>query len=191
MPPPHRPHRKGPRRVSSLVDRDVTRLSRTRGFGQSRLLTHWAEIAGPEMAAICRPVEVSYPRGRGLGATLRLLTTGARAPMLQMRLPELREKVNACYGYAAIGRIEITQTSGTGFAAGGPGFAEGQAAFDAGPARDGPRREVPHRNVTVARDLARGIHDPGLRASLERLGAALISRRRGSARADDDTGDET
>jgi hypothetical protein len=183
--------------VSSLVDRDVKRLSQTRGFGQSRLLTHWAEIAGAEIAAICRPVEVGYPRRQGVGAVLRLLTTGAQAPMLQMRLPALRDKVNACYGYAAIGRIEITQTSGSGFASGGRGFAEGQAAFAAGPARaerdrDRDRDGASQQNVTVARDLARGIHDPELRASLERLGAAIISRRdRRSAPPDaDDTGDD-
>jgi hypothetical protein len=40
---------------------------------------------------------------------LVILTTGAQAQMLEMQLPQLREKVNACYGYNAISRIRITQ----------------------------------------------------------------------------------
>ncbi len=48
-----------------------------------------------------RPVKVGYPR-EGLGATLTLLTRAADAPMVQMQLPVIKDKVNACYGYAAI-----------------------------------------------------------------------------------------
>ena len=58
------------------------------------------------MAAISRPVEIGYGRG-GLGATLTLLTTGANAPLLEMRKEELRERVNAIYGYNAIARIRV------------------------------------------------------------------------------------
>ena len=159
--------RRAARRVSALVEGDVRRLGETRGFAQTKLLTHWAEIAGPEVAAISRPVKVGYPRG-GMGAVLTLLTTGAQAPMLQMRLPVLRERVNACYGYAAIARIDVTQTAPDG-------FAEGRADFAARPrppaAPDPAAREA-------ARDSAAGVGDAGLRDALERLAANIISRQR-------------
>ncbi|UWQ18165.1 DUF721 domain-containing protein [Jannaschia sp. M317] len=159
--------RKGPRRVSALVDRDIKRLSEKRGFAESRLLTHWSEIAGAETAALCQPVKVGFPRN-GFGAVLTLLTTGAHAPMLQMQLPKLRERVNACYGYNAISRITLTQTAPTG-------FAEGQAAFTAQPTkRAAPKPEV----VAEARQTAAGVSDDGLRSSLERLAANIISKQR-------------
>ncbi|MEM6276353.1 MAG: DUF721 domain-containing protein, partial [Pseudomonadota bacterium] len=117
--------KKGPKRVSSLLEGRIRRASEARGFAVTKLLTNWAEIVGEETARTSRPVNVSYGRG-GLGATLTVLTTSAMAPMLQMNLPSIREKVNACYGYNAIARIRITQTAPTG-------FAEGQATFAPAP----------------------------------------------------------
>ncbi len=160
-------YRKSARRVSALVERDIRRLGEKRGFSETRLLTHWPDIAGPEVAGICRPVKIGFSRN-GFGAVLTLLTTGAQAPMLQMRLPELRERVNACYGYAAISRIDITQTAPTG-------FAEGQADFAPQPkAKTAPRPEA----VARAKETAQAVGDEGLRASLERLGANIISKAR-------------
>ncbi|CUH38981.1 Zn-ribbon-containing, possibly RNA-binding protein and truncated derivatives [Jannaschia seosinensis] len=162
--------RKSARRVSTLVERDVRRLGESRGFAESRLLTHWAEIVGPDIAAICRPVQVSFPRS-GFGAVLKVLTTGAQAPMLEMQLPRIIEKVNACYGYRAISRITLTQTAPTG-------FAEGQVSFETNPNRAAQPPETPEIVRTEARKTAAGVGDPALRDSLERLAANIISRRR-------------
>ncbi|MCK0168715.1 DUF721 domain-containing protein [Jannaschia sp. S6380] len=159
-------YRKTARRVSTLVERDVRRMGEKRGFSETRLLTHWAEIAGAEAASICRPVKVGFPRN-GFGAVLTVLTTGAQAPMLHMMLPGLREKVNACYGYAAISRIDITQTAPTG-------FSEGQVAFAS--RKPAPRPDPAPEVVARARETADGVGDADLRASLERLAANIISR---------------
>ncbi|UWQ21719.1 DUF721 domain-containing protein [Jannaschia sp. W003] len=166
---PRAPRRGGaPRAVGTLVDRTIRRAGESRGFAELRLLTHWAEFAGRDVAAICRPVKVTHPR-KGLGATLVLLTTGAQAPVLQMRLPQLRERVNSCYGYNAIAAIQITQTAPTG-------FAEGQAAFDPAPRA---RAEPPAAAVAEARARAEGVADDGLRAALERLGTSFLAREGG------------
>ena len=158
-------YRKSARRVSTLVERDIKRMGEKRGFSETRLLTHWAEIAGADTATICRPVKVGFPRG-GFGAVLTLLTTGAQAPMLQMRLPQIIERVNACYGYRAISRIDITQTAPTG-------FAEGQAEFAPKPK---PRVQPSEQARTLAREQAQGVGDEGLRRSLEQLAANIISK---------------
>ena len=123
--PPRRTTTKGFARTSSLLTAKIRSASESRGFAQSRLLTNWVEVAGPDAAAISRPVEVSYGRG-GMGATLTLLTTGANAPVLEMQKEQLRARVNAVYGYNAIARIRVTQTAATG-------FAEGKVAFDHAP----------------------------------------------------------
>lgn len=152
--------------AAKLVSRQIREAGEARGFAVSRVLTHWPEIAGSEIAAQCRPVRISYGKG-GMGATLTLLTTGAAAPMLQMQLPALREKVNACYGYNAIARINLTQTAPTG-------FAEGQAQFTAArPAkRPAPSPELRDR----ANKAAAPIRDTDLRAALERLAGNILSK---------------
>jgi hypothetical protein len=138
----------------------------SRGFAQSRVITHWAEIVGEATAKIAHPVDVSYARG-GMGATLTVLTSGAQAPMLEMQKEQVREKVNACYGYNAIARIRITQTAPTG-------FAEGQMAFDHGPKKSrGPKPEARE----AAETLARPVENEDLRAALAALGANVISKR--------------
>ncbi|KIT16687.1 DUF721 domain-containing protein [Jannaschia aquimarina] len=163
---PNRTRKGGVRTVGALVERQIRRSGETRGFSESRLLTHWAEVAGADVARICRPVKVSWSR-REQGSVLTLLTTGAQAPMLQMRLPQLRDRVNACYGYRAIAGINITQTAPTG-------FAEGQASFDAGPPRRKPAPSPETREK--ARAQVGGIADPALKDALERLGANIISK---------------
>ena len=154
-------------RTAKLVQGQIRKASESRGFAQSRLLTHWEEIAGKEIAAISRPVEISYGRG-GFGATLTLLTTGANAPMLEMQKEKLRERINAVYGYNAITRLRVTQTAATG-------FAEGQADFTHRPRSAQKPQPTPDQQAR-ARAVAQGVGDEGLRAALERLAANVISK---------------
>ena len=160
----------GFKRTDSLLSGQIRRASESRGFAQSRLLTQWAEIAGPEAAAIARPVEVSYGRG-DLGATLTLLTTGANAPVLEMQKEQLRARVNAVYGYNAIARVRVTQTAATG-------FAEGQVAFGHKPRGTAPAAPDPALRRRAA-DTAAPVADTGLRDALVRLGENVLNKNRG------------
>lgn len=154
-------------RTSSLLQKRIRRASESRGFSESRVLTHWPEIVGSDIAAIARPVNVSYGRG-GLGATLVVLTTGAQAPMLEMQKEKLREKVNAIYGYNAISRLRITQTAPTG-------FAEGQVSFDHRPSQAKPVAPDPETSEKAA-DMAARVGDTTLRSALEALGRNVLSK---------------
>lgn len=163
---------RGFERTSKLLTARIRKAGEARGFAVTRLLTHWEEVIGPETAAIARPVEVSYGRSGGLGATLVLLTTGAQAPMLEMQKERIREKVNATYGYNAISRVRITQTAPTG-------FAEGQAQFTRRPK---PTAAPPDPNLIArAHDSAAGVHDENLRDALETLAQNVLSRRKTTA----------
>ncbi len=126
---------KGFARTSTLLRERIRKAGESRGFAVTRVLTHWQEIVGEDIAAICKPVDVKYGR-QGLGATLTVLTTGAQAPMLEMQKERIRAKVNGVYGYNAIERLRITQTAATG-------FAEGQAVFT--PNRNRPKPNCPKR----------------------------------------------
>lgn len=166
--PRHHSTTRGFARASGLVQSRIRSASQSRGFAVSRVLTHWTEVAGAEIAAICRPVEVSYGR-QGMGATLVVLTTGAQAPMLEMQKGAIMERVNAAYGYRAITRIRITQTAPTG-------FAEGQARFapQATPTPQAPPAEI----VAEAEGIASGVSDDRLRLALESLAAKVLAKRR-------------
>jgi hypothetical protein len=165
---------KRPKRLSrgfaqtgGILSKQIRKASETRGFSETRLLTHWAEIAGSAVAKIARPVKVGYTR-QGMGATLTLLTTGANAPVVQMQLPQIQERVNATYGYAAISRIHVTQTAPTG-------FAEGQTAF----AHDKPQKRTlaPQEKAQVKTTVS-DVSDAGLRSALTALGENILTKPR-------------
>jgi hypothetical protein len=165
--PPRRASTKGFTRTSSLLTGRIRKASETRGFGQSRILTQWAEIAGEEIASMARPVEIGYGRG-GMGATLTLLTTGANAPMLEMQKEKIRARVNAVYGYNAIARVRITQTAATG-------FADGRVDFQSGPKKQTPVAPDPKIQRQAA-ETASPVDDVGLRDALARLGENILNK---------------
>jgi len=152
--------------ASGLMKDRIRTAGESRGFAITRLLTHWSEIVGEDLARITRPLKVGYAR-EGLGATLTLLTRAAEAPMVQMQLPTIKDRVNACYGYAAIARVSLTQTAPTG-------FAEGQAQFAPAP-KPAPKPLDP-AIALQATATAAGVQDTGLRAALEALAQNILTR---------------
>lgn len=165
---PARRRMRGFEAAALLVATDIRRGAEKRGFAVARLLTHWPEIVGEQTAAHTRPVKVSH--GKGMGATLTLLTTGAQAPLVQMDLPRIRDRVNACYGFNAVSRIALTQTAATG-------FAEGQASFDHAPA-NARRKAVPSpERQAQALALAAQFSDPALAGAMRLLALNTLSRR--------------
>lgn len=151
--------------ASGLLRDQVRVVGESRGFAVARLLTHWAEVAGDDMARVTRPVKVGYGR-EGMGASLTLLVSGAMAPIVEMQKEKLRERVNAIYGYAAISRIILTQTASTG-------FAEGQAEFTPAP------KKIAVIDPKVQAEAARTaapIQNADLRAALEALAQNILTR---------------
>ncbi len=158
---------KGFKQSAALLGGQIRHASESRGFAVSRVLTHWAEIAGAGIANIAKPVKISYGH-TGFGATLTVLTTGAQAPMLEMQKEKLRERVNAAYGYNAISKILITQTSPTGFAEGQTDFAH-KPQTPKPPRTDGPA-------ARAAACLSAPVTDDSLRQALEVLGRNVLSK---------------
>ena len=157
---------KGFTQASSLLTSRIRDASESRGFSQSRILTHWEEIAGHEIARIAQPVIISYSK-HGFGATLTVLSVGANAPMLEMEKEKIRTKVNAVYGYNAITRIKITQIAAHG-------FVEAQAAFSLKPKLTDhtPAPKV----LAEARKLVGSVKDPTFAQALEDLARNVLSK---------------
>jgi len=163
---PYKRSARGFARAGAILQPRIRAVGEARGFAVARLLTHWAEIAGPDLAESTLPLKIGYGH-RAFGATLTVLTTGTRAPILEMGKESLRERINACYGYSAISRIRIVQT--------GPvGFDGGKAEFRPSP----EPRQAPERPEirAAARSAAAHIGDGELREALESLGASILAR---------------
>lgn len=142
-----------------LADR-IRKAGESRGFAMTRLLTHWSEVVGEDLARSTRPVKVGYGRD-GFGATLTLWAQGAAAPLVEMQKDRIRERVNAVYGYNAVSRVVLTQTD--------PGFAEAPAAY-------APPRRTSAPIPPAAAAAAADVTDPGLRDALSRLAANVMQK---------------
>lgn len=144
-----------------------------RGLTETRLLTDWAEIAGPVAGAVCTPVGVTR-RGRNLGGTLELRAMPGRGPEIEMMAPQIVERVNACFGYRAVARLRLVQEAA-------PGFAEPPAGFDFAGAPEGNARQEAVAAATKSRieETVSEVADPDLRHSLERLGLAIATQAAG------------
>jgi len=168
-PTPQTPQRRmrGFEPTFGLVKDPIRAAGEKRGFAVTRLLTHWPDVVGADLAGTTRPVKIGYSRD-GFGATLTVLVSSAHAPMVQMQLPKIIERVNAVYGYAAISKISLTQTAPTG-------FAEGQAEFMPAPK---VAKVVDPAVRAEAAQTAAPIADAGLRAALEALAQNILTRRK-------------
>lgn len=151
--------------TNGLLAQPIRVASEKRGFAETRLLTQWVEIVGEDTARMARPVKVGYAK-QGFGASLTILCKGSDAPMVQMQIPQIIERVNACYGYNAIARIKLTQTAPTG-------FHEPQTTFTHKPVE--PKITPAQREVieTALQDVA----DSGLKKSLQLLGENIAKRK--------------
>ena len=149
--------------MSGLIEGSVRKAGERRGFAVMRLLTHWTDIVGTDLAKMARPVNVGYSRD-GFGATLTVLSNGSNAPLVQQMLPQIQERVNACYGYNAISRVRITQTAPEG-------FGEAQESFEQKAPKD-----VPAEIKEASAEAAQGIESKKLRQAIERLGQNVMAK---------------
>ncbi|WP_326525657.1 DUF721 domain-containing protein [Sphingomonas sp.] len=97
------------RAVSELLP-DVGRAAFRRfGFVQSSVVTRWAEIVGDRYARVSAPESIRFPHGERANGVLTLSVQGAHATMMQHIAPEIVERVNRFFGYAAVARLVIRQ----------------------------------------------------------------------------------
>ncbi|MCP3735555.1 DciA family protein [Sphingomonas sp. RP10(2022)] len=128
------------------------------GFVQSALVTRWPEIVGTRWAAASAPESLRFPPGKKADGVLTLVVRGAHAPMMQHIAPEIVERVNRFFGYAAVAKLTIRQ---------------GEVA------RPVPRAAPPSLKAAPV-EIGEGlktIADPELRAVLESLAAGVHAPR--------------
>lgn len=129
------------------------------GFAARELVTRWAEIAGPDIAAYSEPMKMQWPRpveGQPQEpATLVLRVEGPMALEIQHSSDVILQRVNRFFGWSAVGRLALRQAP---------------LSRRKAPAR--PRPPDPKAVAEVA-DTLSAVEDEQLRAALARLGAAI------------------
>lgn len=97
------------RSVSDLLPLAGGAAFRRFGFVQSSIVSRWHEIVGPRYAAVSSPESIRFPVGKKREGVLTLVVEGAHAPMMQHVAPAIVERVNAFFGYPAVGRVAFRQ----------------------------------------------------------------------------------
>jgi hypothetical protein len=129
------------------------------GFAARELVTRWAQIIGPELAAHCEPLKMQWPRpveGQPQEpATLVLRVEGPMALEIQHASDVILQRINRFFGWSAVGRLALRQ----------------------GPLsrRERPRplpAPDPSEVEQIAQTLS-SVEDDALRAALARLGASI------------------
>lgn len=153
--------------VSDLATGILDPVLRKRAGISVGLVQSWEEIVGERLASSCRPEKIQWPRRMREEdpfepAVLVIACEGLAALHIQHQSGEIIGRVNAFLGFAAIGRIRIVQKPLSG-----PVRKQRPTLR----ALSGPEKEKLARTVDK-------IEDEGLRASLERLGATVLGRRK-------------
>lgn len=95
--------------ASSVARSFLSGAIRKKGFAQVEVITRWPHIVGPELADSTVPVDLRFPRGERMGATLVVRCEGAFAPLLTHKATRVIEMVNSFFGYAAVAKLEVRQ----------------------------------------------------------------------------------
>jgi hypothetical protein len=156
----NKPGSSHPRPLADVLRKTLTDAFAKQGFASVELVTRWAEIVGPEIAAHSQPEKIQWPRTPQARAapepgTLMLRVEGPAALEVQHLSDVILQRVNQFFGWQAVGSMRLRQAPLSRRAA--------------------PRRAAVPDTAAVTRVAATlpEIKDEKLREALARLGAAM------------------
>jgi len=149
------------RAVGQELPRVAGRILGKQGLGEAQLVSEWAAVVGPELAATTLPVRLSFPAGGRRNGTLKLRVTSTAALAVQHREPQILERINGFFGYGAVARLVLVQ---------------GPLPRRPEPAPPTPRPLTPAEAAGLAERLNQ-LPDSPVKSALHRLGAAILGRR--------------
>lgn len=146
----------------------MTPVCRKRGFASVDIVASWADIVGERYGTRVQPERLVWPRRPDLSdpenppepATLVVHTDGATALLLTHEIPQVLERINTFYGWAAVGRIKVLQRPVT-------------------VRRREHRRSLRALTTSEEKRLEEkleGVENDRLREALKKLGAQVIAR---------------
>lgn len=156
-------------RAGRALQKLIKELDAKFGRGAGALEPRWREIVGDRLARVTRPQKLTKGRG-GAGGVLELRVAGAAALLVQHQSEDILQRVNLFLGAGAVDRLRIAQ-----------GPIKPLTEATAKPARRAKPPPLPaHQEAELKASVAAA--PEGLKASLERLGRAVLSRPSDEAR---------
>jgi hypothetical protein len=147
-----------PRALAEVLRKTLDEAFAKQGFASAEIVTRWAEIVGPEIAAHSEPERIRWQRSVGdeppQPGILMLRVEGPTAIEIQHLGRIILERVNQFFGWKAVGGLRLRQ---------------------APLGRQGTKRQAradPEKAGRIAATLG-GIESESLRAALARLGATI------------------
>ena len=147
------------RPVAALLYGVTRRALGKHGFSSGALIAEWESVVGSELAAMCQPEKLTFPHGKRSAGTLHIRTSGGYALELQHLEPQLVERINVFVGYTAVSRLKLIQARV---------HRTSQDVMTEARETTPPSDYMPDSEQSLP-----GLDDTKLRASLERLGAAV------------------
>lgn len=100
----------GLRALAMSLPRVTEKALGRRGFAEAGLLADWSSVVGSHLANLCAPCKLAFAkRGERRDGTLTLRVESGHGPTLQHLEPQLLERINAYFGYAAVARLRLQQ----------------------------------------------------------------------------------
>jgi hypothetical protein len=148
------------RSIGAALSPVARSLSGRRTTAEGRLTLDWIDIVGEVIGRRSWP-ERLIPGRRDDGGTLQILVAGPEALELQHLEPQIVERINRHFGHALIARLKWRQ---------------GHLPTNLRPRRTPVPLDLPTRQA-LAESVAT-VDDPDLRGALDRLGRAILAKRR-------------
>lgn len=127
-----------------------------------RLVTHWCDIVGMDLADRAYPVQIHYrktPNSKKAEATLEIATSSAEATLLHYRKELILERINQIFGERLVTALRFVP-----LAANEPRFKP----------TSGRKRPVSPKDRSELSNILEIIDDPELKERLERLGTSIL-----------------
>jgi len=109
----NKPSKKQARPLADFIKPCLGETFSRQGFASAELVTRWADIVGPDIAAHCEPVRMQWGRPAKDQppdpATLVVRVEGPTAVEIQHLSAVILERVNRFFGWQAVGRLALRQ----------------------------------------------------------------------------------
>lgn len=157
-----------PRPLSDLVPGLTKDIFGRKNLLFGKMLSQWAQIAGPEIAAIAMPLDLKFQRkgdkekGGSPQAVLHLAVKPAAALELSYQKNLLIERLNVFFGYPAIKDIKIIQNS---------------EIMDKKPPAAAKTKPLTLQQQQNIEQMTASVTDSDLQTALKNLGKAIASRK--------------
>ena len=151
--------------VAKTVNPLLRQLLGNNGMLFLELLSSWEQIIGKELSAYCLPQNIVFKKDERTDGCLSIsVLSGAFAMEIQQNEGIILQKINAFFGYNAVGKIRIIQNSNP------EDFLQAKKPY--GKVK---KTIVSAEEEAYITELIKDISDEKLRHTLENLGKAVFS----------------